>query len=59
MASAVIVDAEIWIWTSTGMRRTPSNEGFIATREIERLLEEAHERGRQQGLRQADEETKR
>lgn len=55
----MIVDAEIWIWTSTGMRRTPSNEGFIATREIERLLEEAHERGRQQGLRQADEETKR
>ena len=55
----MIVDAEIWIWTSTGMRRTPNNEGFVATRELERLLEEAHERGRKQGLEQADMETKR
>jgi len=42
----MIVDAEIYVWTPAGMRRTTSNEGYITTREVERLLEEADERRR-------------
>lgn len=44
------VEVEVYIWTSTGMRRTPSNDGYVTTRDLERLLEEAHERGRRAAL---------
>jgi hypothetical protein len=43
------VDAEVWVWTSTGMRRYPGSDGgYITVRDVERLLEEAHARGRRQ-----------
>lgn len=50
----MIVDAEIYAWTPTGMRRTTDNVGYVTTRELERLLEEAHERGRRAVLASID-----
>jgi hypothetical protein len=43
------VDAEVWHWTAAGMRMrlpTGSSAGYITVRDAERLLEEAHARGR-------------
>lgn len=53
------VDAPVWYWTPLGMRTTFSVHGsstrYIEANDAERLLEEAHERGRQRGLEQAKE----
>lgn len=46
----MIVDAAVWIWTKDGMRRASETAGvtrYIEVGEAERLLEEAHERGRE------------
>jgi hypothetical protein len=48
-----IVESEIWHWTAEGMRRGGVHQGYITVRDAERLLKEAHERGRQQGLTEA------
>lgn len=45
----MVVDAVIWYWTPTGMRRARFRDegaGYIERREVERLLEEADERRR-------------
>jgi len=52
------VDAVLYIWTDRGMTRS-THGNYIQKDEVERLLEEAHERGRQHGLRQATELTHR
>ena len=52
----MIVDAEVWHWTPNGMRRgefPTLTAGYIQVRDAERLLAEAHERGRVQGLQAA------
>lgn len=49
------VDAEIYRWSASGMRRIYSGhdgEDYVKVAELKRLLEEAHERGRQAGLKQ-------
>ena len=45
------VDAQVWYWTPAGMREfvKTSAEGYIAKRDVERLLEDAHRRGYIQG----------
>lgn len=46
------VEARLLYWTAQGMRATvpaPGGEGYIERREVERLLEEAHARGKRQG----------
>lgn len=50
------VDAVMWYWSANGMRRQPQNGSevrFVEAGEAERLLEEAHERGRREGYDQA------
>ena len=44
----MIVEAEIWYWTQTGMRRARfrTGAGYIAVADVERLLEEADNRRR-------------
>lgn len=44
----MVVDAVIWYWTPTGMRRARFRDGagYIAVGDVERLLEEADERRR-------------
>ena len=37
----MIVEAEVFYWTEVGMRPRGYGEGYIAVREVERLLEEA------------------
>jgi hypothetical protein len=52
----MIVDAEVWHWTQNGMRRgefPTLTAGYIQVRDAERLLAEAHERGRVAGLKSA------
>ena len=44
------VEAQIYVWTVNGMRRTNSDTGYVETAEVERLLEEAHRRAYEQGL---------
>lgn len=54
----MVVDARVWYWTKVGMaqgayfagRMTP----YIEQSEVERLLEEAHARGRREGLAEAE-----
>jgi hypothetical protein len=48
----MIVVADLFIWTTGGMKRNPSGD-WMQKDEVERLLVEAHERGRQQGVREA------
>jgi hypothetical protein len=57
------VDVEVWHWTAQGMRKSgdPSTTwmhcgGYVTVRDLERLLEEAHERGRRSVLAAADRE---
>lgn len=40
------VDATVFHWTATGMRTTGGIGDYIEKREVERLLEEAYRRGR-------------
>lgn len=47
-----VVDARVLHWTATGMRETGGIGDYIEKREVERLLEEAHQRGYEKG--QAD-----
>lgn len=47
------VKAVLWFWTPGGMKSGAGE--YVARRDAERLLEEAHERGRQVGLEQARE----
>jgi hypothetical protein len=54
----MIVDAVVYHWTATGMRETGGIGEYIEKREAERLLEEAHRRGIEQGKRQAYEQYK-
>lgn len=51
------VEAEVWYWSPKGMtnRPSPNRTAYVETRAAERLLEEAHERGRQLGFIQAQE----
>lgn len=50
----MVVDANVWYWTAKGMTTRDTGEvGYIERREVERLLEEAHARGKRQGLEQA------
>lgn len=52
----MVIDAEIYRWTATGMVRCEAESfGWIRVREVERLLEEAHARGRRQGIEEAQE----
>lgn len=52
----MVIDVEIYRWTATGMVRCEAESfGWIRVREVERLLEEAHARGRRQGLEEAKE----
>lgn len=51
----MIGDAEMWHWTRNGMRRIgPPNNcwarlvSYITVREAERMIEEAHDRGRRE-----------
>lgn len=47
----MIVDANVWYWTATGMHSHPEGPhttGYVEVREVERLLQEAHGRGMQQ-----------
>jgi hypothetical protein len=51
------VEAHIFYWTPTGMsqrRHSVDGEGYIARREVEELLEQAHARGKRQGMRDAE-----
>ena len=50
------IEAEIYRQVGSSMRRIYSGydeQDFIKVGEVKRLLEEAHENGRQQGLRKA------
>jgi hypothetical protein len=50
----MIVVADLYDWTKDGMVR--SSDGYwVARREVEKLLEEAHRRGRERGLEEAKE----
>lgn len=52
------VDAVIWYHWREHMRNLPrhaNSGGYIAVRDVERLLEEAHARGVRQGRRQENE----
>lgn len=42
----MIVDAGVFYWTEVGMRASGYGDAYITVREAERLLEEAHARGR-------------
>lgn len=44
----MIVDAEVWHWTTHGMRRGGVHDGYITVRDAERLLEEADLRRNQE-----------
>jgi len=47
-----VVDVECYAWTPNGMVETTDIAGaYVRTRDVEELLEAAHERGRQEGLR--------
>lgn len=57
----MIVDANVWYWTATGMHSHPEGPhttGYVEVREVERLLEEAHARGITQGLERARDEVR-
>lgn len=55
----MIVDAEIWRWSPSRMvRSTDTIDGYVLVRDMERLLEEAHARGKRQGERMAEEATR-
>lgn len=46
------IQAVIWYWTIRGMRRRPdvdSTVQYVEKAEAEKLLEEAHQRGYEQG----------
>ena len=50
------VSAEVWYWSPAGMQQVkahPALQGYVEKRVVERLLEEAHSRGYQQGLANA------
>jgi|HubBroStandDraft_6_1064221.scaffolds.fasta_scaffold216534_4 hypothetical protein len=57
----MVVDAEIWYWTPTGMRRARfrTGAGYIAVAEVERLLEEADVRRLNQERARRDDEIER
>lgn len=42
------VECSIFGWTATGMRLNQGIGEYIERREVERLLEKAHQRGREQ-----------
>ena len=47
--------ANVMKWTPYGMARSEQNTGYISTQEAERLLEEAHRRGFEAGVKKAAE----
>lgn len=57
----MIVEAEIWYWTQTGMRRARfrTGAGYIAVADVERLLEEADNRRRIQEQERREDELER
>jgi hypothetical protein len=47
-----VADVECYAWTPNGMVATSVVQGaYVRTRDVEELLEAAHERGRQEGER--------
>ncbi|HEX2242686.1 MAG TPA: hypothetical protein VHK27_05450 [Gammaproteobacteria bacterium] len=52
------VEAHVWYWTPNGMSERYSasggKTGYIEAREVERLLEQAHEKGKQEVLRKLE-----
>ena len=46
----MIVDARVLHWTAMGMRESGGIGDYIEVREVERLLEEAHARGKREGV---------
>jgi hypothetical protein len=53
----MIVDAQVWHWSRGGMAPgSTDGNSYIELREVERLLEEAHQRGFQRGEQYAKEE---
>lgn len=54
----MIVDAAVYVWTQQGMRRISETfvvggARYIEVTEAERLLEDAHRRGRRSGIDEA------
>ena len=49
------VNARVLHWTATGMRESGGIGDYIEVRDAERLLEEAHARGREQGRWETEE----
>lgn len=45
------IEAQVWYWTPYGMERNPkgSPERYVHVSEVERLLGEAHRRGKEAG----------
>lgn len=51
----MVVDAHVYYWTASGMMPIAEAFGdcYILVREAERLLEEAHARGKREGIIEA------
>lgn len=55
----MVIDAHVYHWTPAGMvRRATTHNGWIAVHEVERLLEEAHAKGKREGRQEAYNEYK-
>lgn len=54
------IEAVVWYWTPNGMERSPkgSQERYVHVSEVERLLGDAHRRGKEAGRMEGLEDSK-